>query len=157
MLHKVWRLLSSPPCCVSSLYTALFPLSSHTGKNIKCKPCTESPEYEKWKTITIQIASPKIRCVQCHMRDTRENVLSKFIKLCTETPCWCPFEGHKYGGRKATETSAFEFSYKRVNSSLEELITVKVVFVLGQGIHIAKSENRERFKSTQPPAKCRIT
>ena len=64
--------------------------------------------------------------------------------------------GHKYGGRKATETSAFEFSYKRVNSSLEELITVKVVFVLGQGIHIAKSENRERFKSTQPPAKCRI-
>ena len=92
--------------------TALFPLPSHTGKNIKCKPCTESPEYEKWKTIIIQIASPKIRCVQCHMRDTRENVLSKFIKLCTETPCWCPFEGHKYGGRKATETSAFEFSYK---------------------------------------------
>ena len=90
------------------------------------------------------------------MRDTRENVLSKFIKLCTETPCWCPSEGDKYGGRKATETSAFEFSYKRVNPSLEELITVKVVFVLGQGIHIAKSENRERFKSTQPPAKCRI-
>ena len=79
------------------------------------------------------------------MRDTRENVLSKFIKLCTETPCWCPFEGHKYGGRKATETSAFEFSYKRVNPSLEELITVKVVFVLGQGIHIAKSEKSGTF------------
>ena len=28
-----------------------------------------------------------------------------------ETPCWCPFEGHKYGRRKPTETSVFEFSY----------------------------------------------
>ena len=29
-----------------------------------------------------------------------------------------PFDGDKGGGRKPTETSAFEFSYKRVNSSL---------------------------------------
>ena len=27
-------------------------------------------------------------------------VLPKFIRLCMETPCWCPFEGHKYGRRK---------------------------------------------------------
>ena len=38
-----------------------------------------------------------------------------------ETPCFCPFEGHKYGRRKPTETSVFEFSYLCVNSSLEKL------------------------------------
>ena len=26
-----------------------------------------------------------------------------------ETPCLCPSEGHKYGGRKVTETSVTEF------------------------------------------------
>ena len=60
-----------------------------------------------------------------HMRDIRKNVLPKFIKLCMETPCLCPFQGHKYGRRKPTETSVFEFSYLCVNSSLEELIKIK--------------------------------
>ena len=46
-----------------------------------------------------------------HMRDSRKNVLPKFIKLCMEAPCLCPFQGHKYGRRKLTETSVFEFSY----------------------------------------------
>ena len=67
-----------------------------------------------------------------HMRDIRKNVLPKFIKLCMETPCLCPFQGHKYGRRKPTETSVFEFSYLCVNSSLEELIKIKVIFILRQ-------------------------
>ena len=46
-----------------------------------------------------------------HMRDIRKNVLPKFIKLCMETPCLCPIQGHKYGGRKPTEISVFQFSY----------------------------------------------
>ena len=71
-----------------------------------------------------------------HMRDIRKNVLPKFIKLCMETPCLCPFQGHKYGRRKPTETSLFEFSYLCVNSSREELIKIKVVFIfiLRQGM-----------------------
>ena len=44
-----------------------------------------------------------------HRRDIRKNVLPKFIRLCMETPCLCPFEGQKYGRRKPTETSVFEF------------------------------------------------
>ena len=60
-----------------------------------------------------------------HMRD---------IKLCMEAPCLCPFHGHKYGRRKLTETSVFEFSYLCVNSSLEELIKIKVIFILRQGM-----------------------
>ena len=32
-------------------------------------------------------------CAIIHMRDIRKNVLPKFIRLCMETPCWCPFEG----------------------------------------------------------------
>ena len=67
-----------------------------------------------------------------HMRDIRKNVLPKFINPCMETPCSCPFQGHKYGRRKQTETSVFEFSYLCVNSSLEEIIKVKVIFILRQ-------------------------
>ena len=69
-----------------------------------------------------------------HMRDIRKNVLPKFIKLCTETPCLCPFQGHTYGRRNRTETSVFEFSYLYVNSSLEELIKIKAIFILRQGM-----------------------
>ena len=69
-----------------------------------------------------------------HMRDIRKNVLTKFIKLCMETPCLCPFQGHKYGRRKPTETIVFEFSYLFVNSSLEELIKIKVIFILRQEV-----------------------
>ena len=65
-----------------------------------------------------------------HMRDIRKKVLPKFIKLCMETPCL--FQWHKYGRRKRTETSVFEFSYLCVNSSLEEPIKIKVIFILRQ-------------------------
>ena len=50
-----------------------------------------------------------------------------------ETPCWFPFEGHKYSRRKQKDSSVFEgFFYKSVNSSLEELIKIKVIFILKQ-------------------------
>ena len=65
-----------------------------------------------------------------HMRDIRKNVLPTFRKLCMETPCLSPFQGHKYGRRKPTETSVFEFSYSCVNSSLE----IKAIFILRQGM-----------------------
>ena len=62
-----------------------------------------------------------------------EKCLTQIYKLCMETPCWCPFEGHKYG-RRPTQTSVFKFSYLCVNSSLEELIKLKVIFILRQGM-----------------------
>ena len=72
---------------------------------------------------------------EVHMQDIRKNVLLKFIKLCMETPRLCPFQGHKYGRQKPTETSVFElFYFKCVNSSLEELITIKTIFILRQGM-----------------------
>ena len=49
-----------------------------------------------------------------------------------EMPCWCPFTGLKYGRLKPTETSVFEFFFKYINSSLEELIKIKVIFILRQ-------------------------
>ena len=69
-----------------------------------------------------------------HMQDIRKNVLPKFIKLCIETPCLYPLQGHNYGRRKPKETSVFEFSYLCVNSSLEELIKIKAIFILRQGM-----------------------
>ena len=71
-------------------------------------------------------------CAIVHTRDIRKNVLPKFIKLCVEKPCLCPFQGHKYGRRKTTETSVFEFSYLCVNFSLEELMKIKAIFILRQ-------------------------
>ena len=50
-------------------------------------------------------------CAIFRMRDIRENDLPKFVKLCLETPCWNPSQGHQYGRRIPTDTSLFEFSY----------------------------------------------
>ena len=50
-------------------------------------------------------------CEIFQMRDIGKNGLPEFIKLCMETPCWCPFHEHQYGRRIPTETSVFEFSY----------------------------------------------
>ena len=44
-----------------------------------------------------------------HSRVICRSVSPKFIELCMETPCLCPSEKHKYGGRKATEKSVTEF------------------------------------------------
>ena len=68
------------------------------------------------------------------MRDMWKNVLPKFIKLCMETPCLCPFQGHKYGRRTTTETSVSGFSYLCVNSSFDELTKIKAIFILRQGM-----------------------
>ena len=89
-------------------------------------------------------------------------------KLCMEMPCWCSFEGHKYGRRKPTETSVSEFSYKCVNSLLEQLIEIKVILILRQRIfvQILKSQKIDNIKYFEPslelsqsPAtcKCRVT
>ena len=48
-------------------------------------------------------------CAIFQMRDILKNDLPKFVKLCVETPCWSPFQGHQYGRRIPTETSVFEF------------------------------------------------
>ena len=50
-------------------------------------------------------------CAVFQMRHIRKNDLPKFTKLCMETPCWSPFQGHQYGCGMPTETSVFEFSY----------------------------------------------
>ena len=50
-------------------------------------------------------------CEIFQMRDIGENGLPKFIRLCMETPCWCPFREHQYGRRIPTETSVFEFPH----------------------------------------------
>ena len=71
-------------------------------------------------------------CAMINIRDIRKSVLPKFIRLWKEAPCLCPFEGHRYGRHKPTETSVFKFSYICVNSSLEEPIKIKVIFILRQ-------------------------
>ena len=48
-------------------------------------------------------------CAIFNIRDIGKNVLPKFMKLCMETPCLCPFEGHKYGRWKPTKTCFWSF------------------------------------------------
>ena len=40
-----------------------------------------------------------------HSSVIRRNVSPKFIELFMETPCLCPSEGHKHGGRKLSNRS----------------------------------------------------
>ena len=68
------------------------------------------------------------------IRDSGKNGLPKFIKLCMEMPCWCRFQEHQYGRRIPTESSVLAFFYYCVNSSLEELMKVTVIFILRQGM-----------------------
>ena len=51
-------------------------------------------------------------CAIFRTGDIRRNVFLKFLRLCMETPCLCPSEGHKYGGRKLTKTDLIEFAIK---------------------------------------------
>ena len=60
--------------------------------------------------------------------------IQKALPRPMETPCLCPSQWHKYGRRKPTETSVLELSYLCVNSSFEELIKIKVIFFLRQGM-----------------------
>ena len=77
----------------------------------------------KQEKYTKSLAKNQV-CAIIDIRDIRKNVLPKFTRLCIETPFWCPFEGHKYGRRKPTETSVFEFSYLCVNLCLEEFMKI---------------------------------
>ena len=45
--------------------------------------------------------------------DIQRIVLLKFIRLCIETPCLCPSQGHKYGSRKLSKTCIIEFCYEK--------------------------------------------
>ena len=85
-----------------------------------------------------------------------------------KTPCWCPFQGHKYGRQKSTETPFFELAegrggggggYLSVNSSIEELIKIEVILILFQDKEyldskISKNPHKE---PSRPPAKCYVT
>ena len=61
-------------------------------------------EYSK-RLAKIQV------CATFCAGDIQRHVLLKFIRLCMETPCLCPSEGHKYGSRKLTK-HVIEFATK---------------------------------------------
>ena len=74
---------------------------------------SENPKYRKsriWemkKDKDTKSLAKNQACAIFQMQHIQKNILPKVIKLCMEAPCWCPFEGHKYGQQKPTETSVF--------------------------------------------------
>ena len=83
------------------------------------------------------------------MRDIRNNVSPRFIKLCTGRQQGVPLRSTKYGRRnQRIETSVVEFSYRCVNSSLEELMKIKVnySFWVKECLDNKISKNRNVFK-----------
>ena len=54
-----------------------------------------------------------------HSRAICTSMSTKFIELCMETPCLCPSEGHKHGGRDVTKTSALSFAFEMKIFTLE--------------------------------------
>ena len=65
-------------------------------------------EMKKYK-YTKRLVKTQV-CAIFQMRDIPKKALPKFIKLCMETACWCPFQGQQFVHRIPTETSVFEFS-----------------------------------------------
>ena len=68
----------------------------------------ESQIWEIEKDIYTKSLAKNQGCATFHMQDIRKNAM----------PCYFPFEGHKYGHWKSTETFVFEFCYKCMNLSL---------------------------------------
>ena len=68
----------------------------------------KSPRYDR-RLIYKQPRQESVSAV-FHSYIICRSVSLKFIELCMETPCLCPSEEHKHGGRKVTETSVTEFA-----------------------------------------------
>ena len=50
-----------------------------------------------------------------HLRALRRSVLPKFRELGMESPCLCPLEGHKHGGRDVKKHQSLSFAVKMKN------------------------------------------
>ena len=59
------------------------------------------------------------------MRDIRRNDLPKFTEHCMETPRWCHPAGIQQ--KRLSPGLSLIFCYEILNSSLEELINIKVI------------------------------
>ena len=121
--------------CISFFSIRLFSiLGFHSREKAETK--RETFLYRKsriWemKEKNMQKALPIIRSMQQFICDIFTQI---YKALNGETPCLCPFQWHKYGRRKPTDPSVFEFSYLCLNSKLEELIKIKAIFILRQGM-----------------------
>ena len=72
--------------------------------------------------IDILTTSPKIRSLLFFNCASFAKVSPKFRELCMETPCLCPSEGHKYGGRKVTEHLSLSCAIQTKNYSSRDPI-----------------------------------
>ena len=107
----LWRWLTHGLSKSQSLSTTTFLFSACTVTQWKIK--MKTIQYRRtriWEmkkdNYTKTLAKNKV-CEIFQMRDIGENGLPKFIKLCMETPCWCPFQEHQYGRRTPTENICF--------------------------------------------------
>ena len=84
---------------------------------------TKEDEYTK------SLAKNQV-CAILHMLDIWKSVLPKFIKLCMETPCWCPFGVRNMSARAGNQQKHLSLNFCTNASFLEELIKIKVIFIL---------------------------
>ena len=75
---------------------------------------------------TKSLAKNQVRAIISYARYSEQRFTQIYKALYWETTR-CPFEKHKISPPEpGTETSVVEFSYRCVNSSLEELMKIKV-------------------------------
>ena len=60
-----------------------------------------------------------------HSRAIRRSLLPKFRELCMESPCLCPSEGHKHGGRDVTKHLSLSFAIEMKKLILQSSDTLK--------------------------------
>ena len=66
--------------------------------------------YDRW-LICKQPRQESGLCCVFSFASYLQKCVTQIWELCAETPCLCPSEGHKHGGRTLTETSVTEFCY----------------------------------------------
>ena len=60
-----------------------------------------------------------------------------------ETPCWFPFEGHKYGRRKQKDSSVFEFFF--IKALILRLRNLSNIYPETRTVKIAKSQKKKKI------------
>ena len=99
---NLFGLVCAAPSCQPALITppyliayCQFSLSHHHQNHSQIKSRIKEVKEDECSNSLAKIEV----CAMFRAIDIRRNVLLKLIRLCMETPCLCPSDGHKYGGR----------------------------------------------------------
>ena len=123
--------------CFQCYFLLFSVVTSHVIKNkivtIQWKKSRLLDTIDDWYTCVNNLGKNQVSAV-LHSHAICRSVSPTFIELCMETPCLCPSEEHKHGGRKVTVTSVIGFCYWNAKFFLKSSDTLKEMLLLVQAL-----------------------